>query len=197
MSELTAGGIGVLLVGAVLAVAVLQMRRNLVRSDTPDAPIMDLAPGQKAFWNSTLSSRWLALLSAGIVAVGVGLLFVPDLPILVAGLLVLAGLLAFALSSIHVTADAAGLHVKYGVLPWPSTHIDVDQIETASVIDVRPTEWGGWGYRGTLKFLRQAAVVLRAGPGIRLDLNDGRVFVVTVDNPEPGVALLNGELARR
>jgi hypothetical protein len=44
--------------------------------------------------------------------------------------------------------------------------------------------------------MRQAAVVLRAGPGIRVDLSDGRVSVVTVDNPETGVAILNAEIAR-
>jgi len=72
----------------------------------------------------------------------------------------------------------------------------VNRIESASVIDVRPMEWGGWGYRGMLTLMRQAAVVLRAGPGIRVDLADGRVFVVTVDDPETGVALLNAEIAR-
>ena len=86
--------------------------------------------------------------------------------------------------------------MKYGMLPWPRTSIDVVEIESASAIDVRPMEWGGWGYRGTLTLMKQAAVVLRAGPGIRLDLTDGRVFVVTVDNPEPAVALLNAEVGR-
>ncbi len=67
----------------------------------------------------------------------------------------------------------------------------------ASVIDVRPMQWGGWGYRGSLKLMRKAAVVHRAGPGIRLDLTDGRVFVVTLDNPEVPVALLNTEAGRQ
>lgn len=44
--------------------------------------------------------------------------------------------------------------------------------------------------------MRQAAIVHRAGPGIRLDLADGKVFVVTVDNPETPVALLNAKVNR-
>ena len=45
--------------------------------------------------------------------------------------------------------------------------------------------------------MRQAAVVLRKGPGLRLDLVGGRVFVVTVDGPEVPASLLNAEVARR
>ena len=40
-----------------------------------------------------------------------------------------------------------------------------------------------------------AAVVHRAGPGIRLDLNDGRIFVVTVHDPEAPAALHGAERA--
>ena len=87
--------------------------------------------------------------------------------------------------------------MKYGILPWPKTSVGVDRISEASVIDVKPSQWGGWGYRGSLKLMKRAAVVHRAGPGIRLDLNDGKVFVVTVDNPETPVALLNAEVSRQ
>ena len=68
--------------------------------------------------------------------------------------------------------------------------------KTTVHIDVRPTEWGGWGYRGSPTLMKRAAVVLRAGPGIRLDLHDGKVFVVTIDNPEIPARLLNTEASR-
>jgi hypothetical protein len=58
-------------------------------------------------------------------------------------------------------------------------------------------QWGGWGYRGSLKLMKQAAVVLRAGPGLRLDMTGGRVFVVTIDDPGTAAALLNTEAGRR
>lgn len=37
----------------------------------------------------------------------------------------------------------------------------------------------------------RAAVVLRRGPAVRLDLGDGRTFLVTVDDPENGAGVLN------
>ena len=64
------------------------------------------------------------------------------------------------------------------------------------VIDVRPGEWGGWGYRGSVKVFGRAAVVLRAGTGIRVDLVGGRAFAVTVDDAETGARLLNDLAAR-
>ena len=169
------------------------------RSNTGEAkvaPTMKLEPGQRAVWSSTLSSKWLLIPAIGVLLLGPLFMFAPDAPAWLLGVVVLAGVACLSLSSIRVTADASGLSVSYGVLPWPKTNIAVDRIESASVIDVRPMEWGGWGYRGTLTLMRQAAVVLRAGPGIRVDLSDGRVFVVTVDNPETPVALLNAEVQR-
>ncbi len=59
------------------------------------------------------------------------------------------------------------------------------------MIDAKPRDWGGWGYRGSLFLMKQAAVVLRKGPAIRVDLKNGKVFVVTVDDPTQGVAVLN------
>ena len=99
-------------------------------------------------------------------------------------------------SRIRVTADRSGLHVGYGFLGWPRTSVPLRRIAAARAIDVRPTDWGGWGYRGSLTLMKRAAVVLRAGPGIRLDLHDGKVFVVTIDDPDTPARLLNAEASR-
>ena len=32
--------------------------------------------------------------------------------------------------------------------------------------------------------MNRAAVVLRAGPGLRLDLHDSKEFAMTIDNPD-------------
>ncbi len=164
-------------------------------SPTP-GPAMLLEPGQRVMWSASLSSRWLVVVAVVVMLMGPLSMLAPDTPLWLLAVLVLTGVACTSLASIRVTADARGLTVRYGVLPWPSTNIAVERIASASAIDVRPMEWGGWGYRGTLTLMRQAAVVLRAGPGIRIDLADGRVFVVTVDDPETGVALLNAEVAR-
>lgn len=179
--------------GAQQAIALAHSSRP---AQMPVSTTMQLAPGQRAVWSSTLSSKWLLIPAIAVLVLGPFVMLAPDAPAWLLGVLVLAGVACLSLASIRVTADGRGLSVKYGVLPWPKTQIGVDRIESASVIDVRPMEWGGWGYRGTLTLMRQAAVVLRAGPGIRVDLSDGRVFVVTIDDPETPVALLNAEIAR-
>jgi hypothetical protein len=50
--------------------------------------------------------------------------------------------------------------------------------------EVDPRRYGGWGYRGSLRLYRRAALNLRKGAGLRLELHDGRVFVVTVDDAD-------------
>ncbi|MFT7475260.1 MAG: hypothetical protein ACI81L_002198 [Verrucomicrobiales bacterium] len=185
----------VLVLVLVLATLGAEFVTNLIRRSEPIvervAPVMELESGQRAVWSSTLSSKWMLIPALGILLFGPLFMFVPEASPAILAAIVIAGVALLSLASIRVRADSAGLHVNYGVLPWPTTSIAMDRIDQASIIDVRPMEWGGWGYRGTLKLMKQAAVVLRAGPGIRLDLTDGRIFVVTIDDPEDAVALLN------
>lgn len=193
-----------LVAGLLLAMMVANMAADyamrIVRAAQPGVrlttPPMILQPGQRVVWSETLRSKWLLLPAAAVLLLGPLVMFAPDAPVWLLGVVVVAGLAILSLASIRVTADSHGLRVKYGILPWPHTVISIDRIASASAIDVRPVEWGGWGYRGTLTLMRQAAVVLRAGPGIRVDLHDGKVFVVTVDDPETPSALLNAEVAR-
>ena len=180
--------------GGQQAIAFAKQHRATSQAPTP---VMDLEPGERAVWSTTLTSRWLLLPAVFILVVGPLTMLAPGAPPWLLAVVVLAGVACLSLASIRVTAGNDGLSVRYGVLPWPATNITLDRIESATVIDVRPMEWGGWGYRGMLTLMRQAAVVLRAGPGLRLDLTDGRVFVVTVDEPEIGAGLLNAEVARQ
>lgn len=164
--------------------------RPAAADGTPHATPRPLAPGERAVWVGTLTNRWLLVPSAVLCVVGlvwvvvgpgrwVGLSFVP------------LGLATSALATVRVTVDRRGLQVAYGPLHWPRTRLPVERIESADVIEVHPTEWGGWGYRGSIKLMKRAAVVLRRGPGLHLRLRDGSEFAVTVDHPEPGADLLN------
>ncbi len=157
-------------------------------------PALDLAPGERAFWTATLSARWPLLLGPVVLLVALGLMQVVE-PWF-ALVLVVPGIATTTFSRIRVTADRSGLQVRYGFLGWPGTSVPLRRIATAQAIDVHPTEWGGWGYRGNLTLMNRAAVVLRAGPGIRLDLHDGKVFVVTIDDPDTPARLLNAEASR-
>ena len=157
-------------------------------------PTMDLAPGERAFWASSLSARWPLLLGLVTLLVALGLTLITEMWIGV--VLLLAAIAITTFSRIRVTADGSGLHVRYGFLGWPRTSVSLGAIATARAIDIRPTDWGGWGYRGSLTLMKRAAVVLRAGPGIRLDLHDGKVFAVTIDDPDIPARLLNAEASR-
>lgn len=153
-------------------------------------PTLNIEEGEAFAWSGGLSVLWPLLLAVPLAALGIsialGSALVPGLMVLAATVIVLL------FASIRVQAGPAGLSVSYGMLPWPRTHIALDQIQSASAIDVVPMQWGGWGYRGSLKLMKQAAVVLRKGPGIKLELDRNRTFVVTVDNPDQAVAVLNG-----
>jgi len=158
------------------------------------APIMDLDAGQHAVWTQTVRSRWMSLVALAIVVLGI--LLASWSSWWTAVVAVVAAVVVVSLSTVRVRADRTGLNLRFGWLPWPGVSIGIDEIRSAEVLDVVPSEWGGWGYRGSLKLMKQAALVHRAGPGIRLELDRGRVFVVTVDEPEPAVALLNAEVRR-
>jgi hypothetical protein len=107
-----------------------------------------------------------------------------------------AGLLVMTLVAIRVTVTDRALVVEYsGPLRWPTMTMSLDDVVTFEAIDVRPMRYGGWGYRGSLRLFRRAALVLRRGPGLRLQLRDGRVFVVTVDDPDGAVVAAAASLS--
>lgn len=160
-----------------------------------EVPAMALAGSEQAVWSATIRSTPTHI--AGMVTLVIGLASLWLLPPIAGLVIVTSACAIIALATVRLRIDRQGLLVNYGNLPWPTTQIDLKEIATASVIDVQPMHWGGWGYRGNLTLANQAAVVMRAGPGLRIELVDGKVFVVTVDNPDQGVALLNAQLARR
>lgn len=175
----------------------------LVLRPTPDQPAaapraraagpsLGLGPSEQAVWMGHLSSRPMVVIGAGTLALMVLIAAATGgWWLLVVG--VAAALLLLATAAIRVTVDARGLTVTSTIIPLRWKHVPLERMTGAWAIDVRPTEWGGWGYR-----LRPAssAVVLRGGPGLRVDLTDGRAFVVTVDDPTTAAGLLNDLRAR-
>lgn len=157
-------------------------------------PAMDLAPGESAVFTRTERSRLFLWIGASSTALALVVWYLASWQFAIAP--VVSAIATLALASLRVRVDGNGLRVKYGVLPWPTTNVPIERIVTASTIDVRPMQWGGWGYRGSLRLVNRAAVVHRAGPGLRLDLTGGKVLVVTVDDPEIPAAILNAELSR-
>jgi hypothetical protein len=66
---------------------------------------------------------------------------------------------------------------------WPAKYISYDHVVSVRTLNVRPTEWGGWGYRW-VPWRKATAAVMRAGEGLHFTFANGKQFVVTIDNAD-------------
>lgn len=114
------------------------------------------------------------------------------LPILVMGGALIAALL-FTRLSVEVTDDDVRIVYGWG---WPVQRIHWSRVASVQVVNVRPAEWGGWGYRW-VPWRKGTAAVMRAGSGFRFDFANGKVFVVTVDDADAGLEIIRGVLAQK
>lgn len=151
----------------------------------------------KVHWRGTASSivlSWVLIcvfvLAFGAIIVGnvyaspdeklSGAAWLAPLLVLVIGLVV-----ATLSSRIAVEVDDDEMRVGFG-FGWPVRRIQWAMVEKVEYVDVRPWQWGGWGYKVNLA-KRSSAVVLRAGEGLQVTLSNGRTFIVTVDGAKRGL----------
>lgn len=158
-----------------------------------EAATVGLRPSERATWVGRASSRCSLPVAGLSLPAGVAT-SVLSLNPAGAALVVMAGAITATFATVRVAVDRFGVRVAYGPLRWPSTCIEIDRIHRAAAVDVRPRSWGGWGYRGSLRLMGKAAVVVRAGQGLRLDLEGDRFFLVTVDDADVAAGLLNDQL---
>lgn len=114
------------------------------------------------------------------------------IPLLTMGGALLAAVL-FTRLSVEVTEDEVRVVYGWG---WPVQRIGWDRVASVQVINVRPAEWGGWGYRW-VPWRKGTAAVMRAGSGFRFDFANGKVFVVTVDDADAGLEIIRGVLGTK
>jgi len=164
----------------------------------PDA--LPLAPGERAYWSGVAHNRWFLLIVVGMfVQSAIFGLILPKAhaafsSVLLLQLLVLPVL--ELLSRIRVSIDERELTIHYGHLGWLRQRVPLARIARATAFELEPLSHGGWGYRGSLKLRGRAAVVVRSGSALRLELRDGKQLCITVDDAETGAALLNGFVQR-
>jgi hypothetical protein len=191
-------GLPALVAGALLLLA----RRWRPRRNAAQAPadVLPLADGERAYWSGTASNGWLSWVALLVVIEG-GLLqlTLAKLPGVARSVLALHLLILVALelcSKIRVTVDERALTIRYGRLGWLRQRVAIERILMATAFELDPWAHRGWGYRGNLRLLGKAAIVVRAGSALRLDLRDDKCLSVTVDDAQTAARLVNGFVQR-
>ncbi len=88
------------------------------------------------------------------------------------------------------TPEGRALEVLYGPGGIVRQTFEHGELEEAHARDFSFAQMGGWGYRGSLRLLRQAALVTRRGEALELILRGKRRFIVTVNEPEEFIEAL-------
>lgn len=83
-----------------------------------------------------------------------------------------------------------GLEIVYGPGGFVRQVFEPGEVEGAYARNLSFAEMGGWGYRGSLRLIRRAALVTRRGDALELELSRRRRFIVTVDKPGDFVTAL-------
>ncbi|MFC5928455.1 hypothetical protein D6T64_20780 [Cryobacterium melibiosiphilum] len=152
-------------------------------------------------WTASTSSPLFTGL-ASVAAVGaIGIITLPALrdAVTSANVVVMA-IIAFALvfivmfARIRIRIDGRGLSVRSMILGAPLKIIPLTDIIEAHTDYLEPLRWGGWGYRITRG---RSAVILRAGPGLVVTRRNGKLFAVSMTDPEIPAALLESLRQRR
>lgn len=164
-------------------------------ADASSLPVEEVAvvPGEAVVWSGRADAGpWLVALAGGIVVAGVALAMVT--PAWNAVVLVLAGLAVGSILRLRVTVGPAGVVVRHGPLGLLRVRVALDDIEEVGAELVEPLAFGGWGYR-----LRPGvrAIIVRRGPGLRLERTDAPALVVTVDDAGVAAGVLRAHLAER
>jgi hypothetical protein len=104
----------------------------------------------------------------------------------------LAAILLFTRLVVRVVQSefGRGLEILYGPGGLVRQVFEPTDIEGAYARNLSFAEMGGWGYRGSLRLMRRAALVTRRGNALELELSRRRRFIVTVDEPDSFVSAL-------
>jgi hypothetical protein len=155
---------------------------------------LELGEGERVFWSGRAENPWLGLAVLGALAVAA--VFITRGAWLMAAVHGGIALLLEQFTRIRVTVSGQQLTIFYGHLGWARQRIAVSRIRRASTFDLVPMAHGGWGYRGSLGLWRHAAVVVRRGLALRLELEGGRQLTITIDDAVAGAELVNGLVER-
>lgn len=154
---------------------------------------IELSSTEVGAWSRTITAN-IFIWASVVIVVLAGAIFVPmfisgragsaaiGLVIMAIALVLVAGFIR-----LRVSVDWRGLRVTSLVLGIPLKRIPLERIRAIEATDLRPGEWGGWGYR---IMPGRSAIVLRSGPGLVVTTTADTQFAVSLADPETPAALL-------
>lgn len=184
----------------IVPAAILPARQTPFDRDTVTASL-DLGETEIGAWSRTISANiflWVTIGMGVLLTVVYIPVFLIEDPLsagietAVAVFAVLAVLVCASFIRLRVSIDWRGLRVVslFGI---PLKRIALDQVSAVEAAEIRPMDWGGWGYR---IMPGRSAVVLRTGPGLVVTTTSDKLFAITLDDPEGPAALLQTLAAR-
>lgn len=186
-------------IAAGAAVALLIEPIEEPEDTVPPADPIAVTEASRAVWFGRARASWILLvaMSAGVPASAVPAVIAHgEGETLVAVLLgigaVVLALLTAAFSSVRVRVDATGVHWRL-VPGLPERSIGYDDLDDVTAVELRPGDWGGWGYRLGPK---GRAILLRGGEGLRLSRRKGADMHISVDDAARGAELARGYMRR-
>jgi len=157
--------------------------------------------GMVPSWSGSAQNGWMPLVMVLLLGQGVAVsVLLGDAPapapyLNLVHVLMLALLELFA--KVHVDVDQREIRIRYGYIGWLTQRVALARVVAARAFQLRPLEHGGWGYRGSVRLFGRAAVIVRGGPALGLELADGKRLSVTVDDADTAARVINGILSRR
>lgn len=197
-----------LIVSSLLAVAagasawLLQPQPVPPQQETAHPPALPLGSTEQAAWFGetaiTPLGAWLIGTAVVLVAgIALGAWLIGDqavVAVLLTALTLVLLVLAATTLVFRVRVDHAGLTVA-SVLGVPRFRVPLAEIRSVRAVRIDPMgEFGGYGIRRA--FGGRIGIVLRSGPAIETERQDGRRFVVTVEDAATGAALLQALAGR-
>lgn len=187
----TLPGEALLLTSAAAVVAGLAASRlpvdDLAGPEVLDPVEVDVEPGEAVVWTgraaggpalhlpalaTTLATLWFVLLQEPFAATTMGVVT----------------LVVVSVLRVRVTVGPAGVVARLGVY---RRRVDLADVRGVTAEHVEPMAFGGWGMR-RLPGVR--ALVVRRGPGLRIEVADGPDLVVTVDDARTVAGVLLAHL---
>ncbi len=103
--------------------------------------------------------------------------------------MLIATLVAMSFSRAELNVREGDFEVKFSsvfarTIPW-------SHVVSVRVVNVRPRDWGGWGFRWKPKSI---GIVMRKQPGLRFDFANNRSLTMTLNNVDEGIEVIKKAL---